>query len=305
MFCNSCGAQNPGDARFCSACGKAIAAAAHSPQVSQAQQTARSPQAAPADESKALWDRLILPAEIKQILQNACQILRETAQSEGRGLTPPNILLFGPPGTGRTEIVRTLAMAAGVSFIAVTAMDLKTQYIGQGGKRVRDVFDKARAMAPAILFFDEIETVAAKRDSDLCDDLTGDIVSEFLLQISGIQPASRPVMIVAATIRPEEIDPAILSRFRRIEIPLPDEAARGMLLEQLIRGCGCALDPALDVNEVAAMLAKKTPQMSGRDLKLRVSRAVQQAVISALPGGSPLTRESLLAAFVTPAPKAT
>lgn len=304
MFCNYCGAQNPGDARFCSACGKAIAAA-QSPPASQAPQASRVPQGAPAEQDSAVWDRLILPADIKKMLQTNCQLLRQATQNQVPGLGPPNILLFGPPGTGKTEIARTLAGDANVGFVMATLADLKAGFIGQSASLVRGVFEKARAAAPAILFIDEFEAVAPMRGSALSDALTSEIVIQLLQEMNRAQLSPRPVIIVAASNRPDQIDLAILSRFVKIEIPLPDEAARGMLLKQLIRGCGWPLDPGVDVDEVAAMLAKKTPQMSGRDLKLRVSRAVQQAVItSASPGGSPLTRESLLTAFAASAPKA-
>ncbi len=289
MFCNYCGAQNPGDARFCSACGKAIAAAVQSPHVSQppqVPQATRAPQAAPATQAPAVWDRLILPAELKRQLQNTCQLLRQAAQNQVPGLRPPNILLCGPPGTGKTEIARTLAAEPNVGFVMATPADLKAGFIGQSATLVRNVFEKARAMAPAILFIDEIETVAAERSSPLCDSLTREVAAELLTQMDGAQRDPRTVMIVAATNFPDQIDAAVLNRFIKIEIPLPDEAARGTLLKQLIRSCGWPLDPALDVDEVAAMLAKKT-QMSGRDLRLRVSRAVQQALLtSASPGGS-------------------
>jgi transitional endoplasmic reticulum ATPase len=126
-------------------------------------------------------------------------------------------------------------------------------------------------MAPAILFIDEIETVAPTRSSNLSDALTRDLTNELLQQMDRVQLASSPMIVVAASTRPDQIDPAILNRFMKIAIPLPDEAARRAMLKQLIRGCGWPLDPALDVDEVSAMLAKQTQQMSGRDLKLLVA----------------------------------
>jgi SpoVK/Ycf46/Vps4 family AAA+-type ATPase len=305
MFCNYCGAQNPGDARFCSACGKAIAAGVQFPTASQAPQPARPPQAARASQNAEAWDRLVLPEDIKQTLQNTCRLLREAAQNQVQGLSLPNLLLFGPPGTGKTAIARTLAGETNVGFVVATAADLKSPYIGQSANLVRGVFEKARSMAPAILFIDEIETVAVERSSHLSDSLTRDITTELLLQMDRVQPASSPMIVVAASTRPDQIDQAILNRFRKIEIPLPDEAARRAMLKQLVRGCGCPLDPALDVDEVSATLAKDTSGMSGRALKSLVDRAALQVVMaSASRQDVLLTRESLLAAFATRAPKA-
>jgi AAA+ superfamily predicted ATPase len=214
MFCNYCGAQNPGDASFCSACGKAIGAARNPPQAVQSVQDAE------------LWDRLILPAVVKQQLQSPFQTLREAVRGTSQSASLSNILLFSSAGTAKTGIVRAFANAAGVAFLAVTAADLKSQFIGQSASCVRDVFTRARAVAPAIVFIDRIDAAAAKRNAGPYDPSTAEVVNELLTQMNGLLQFHRPVMVMAATDVPDQVDDVIRSRFRMIEIPLPDEAAR-------------------------------------------------------------------------------
>ncbi len=110
------------------------------------------------------WDRLVLPEEIKDKLKRSARILRELDRYKGARVNVPNILLFGPPGTGKTDIARTFANEGGVKFIAASTGDLKGQYTGQSGQMVRELFGRARASAPCVLFIDEIEAVTAKRD---------------------------------------------------------------------------------------------------------------------------------------------
>src|SRR6185437_8570080 len=225
------------------------------------------------DRSKT-WDRLVLPAEIKDQLKRAARILREADRYKGARVNVPNILLFGPPGTGKTDIARTFANEGGVKFIGAATADLKGQYQGQSPHLVRDLFGRARASAPCVLFIDEIESVTPQRGSSSADTYTQEIVTEMLAQMEGATKSDRSVIILAATNIPERIDKAIMDRFTsRIEIPLPDEPARTEILQRLIADRPCAA--ALDVAEISAFLAKRLNRKSGRDLVMMVNRAME------------------------------
>lgn len=246
------------------------------------------------DERKT-WDRLVLPAEIKDQLLRVAKILKEADKWKEKNVKIPNVLLYGPPGTGKTDIARTFANEGGVKFMMASTADLKAEYIGQSAHRVREVFGKARAAAPCVLFIDEIESVTAKRGSGGADQFTQEIVTQMLQEMEGAKKTDRDVFVLAATNRPEDIDDAILNRFgSKIEVPLPDEAGRRELLARILREQ--PLDPAMDVEEVAAQVAKRTNRKSGRDLVKLVERAMQRGVLTAEnPEDMMLTRELLMA----------
>ena len=252
--------------------------------------TVRGADAAFRDERKT-WDRLVLPGDIKQQLQQAARILRDSERYKGKA-DIPNILLYGPPGTGKTDIARTIANESGVKFIEGKTADLKAQYIGQSAHLVRDLFSRARAAAPCVLFLDEIESVAPKRGTG--DAFTADIVTQMLTEMEGASKAERPVIVLAATNLPEQIDDAIKRRFTfKIEIPLPDEAGRRELLKRFI--AERPVDPTLDIEEVSAFLAKRLNRNSGSALSDIVKRAMQRAVAeSQSPEDVLLTRDHLM-----------
>jgi SpoVK/Ycf46/Vps4 family AAA+-type ATPase len=241
------------------------------------------------------WDRLVLPADIKAVLQRAARILREADRYKEKKVNVPNVLLFGPPGTGKTQVARTFANEGRVNFIGATTADLKGQYVGQSVQMVRDLFGRARSSAPCVLFIDEIESVAAKRGSPTADAFSADIVAEMLAQMDGVKANDRPVIVLAATNLPDQIDGAILDRFTsRIEIPLPDEAGRLDLLRRSL--ADKPRDPALDIEEISAYLAKRLKGRSGRELTKLIDRAMERAVSeSDTPEDVKLTRAGILA----------
>ncbi|MEP6970283.1 MAG: AAA family ATPase, partial [Betaproteobacteria bacterium] len=237
-----------------------------------------------ADDS-ARWDTLVLTDDTLQQLKTVCEGMRHMESLQQQGIEPPRgALLFGPPGTGKTQIARTLANEAGVAFIAAGPSDIKAGFIGQSGIKLRELFERARAKAPSILFIDEIDSVASTRGD--ANGVTNDeVVNEMLAQMDGVKKNSRPVFVLAATNHPEKLDAAIKSRFTyQIEIPNPDQAQRERLLAIFLGG---KRQVDFDIVATAAELAARTNGLGGRDLQSLVRRAEQRAVQRALAAGIP------------------
>jgi transitional endoplasmic reticulum ATPase len=248
------------------------------------------------DES-AGWDSLILSDEVLDKLKTLCESLRHVEEFKAQGFdVPKGALLFGPPGTGKTQIARTLANESGLPFLAATTADLKAGFTGQSGQKVRELFERARGHAPCILFIDEMEAVACARGGPGADTFTGEIVNQLLQEMDGVKKSERHVFVLAATNLPGAIDPAVLSRLEdRIEIPNPDEAQRMRLFSLFLR----KLPVDFDRDAVAAELAAGCADIGGRAIRSVIQKASQIAIRRA--GADPkkvkLAREDLFSSL--------
>jgi transitional endoplasmic reticulum ATPase len=195
----------------------------------------------------------------------------------GAGISPPQgILLYGPPGTGKTLLARAVANATDANFISVKGPELLNKYVGESERAVREVFERARQNAPAVVFFDEIDAVSPERS----DDDSGAperVVSQLLTELDGIE-GLESVTVIGATNRPDRIDAALLrpGRLERIvEVPLPDESARESIFRVHTRSM-----PLRGIDPVD--LAARTEGYSGSDIEAVVREAGMLAVEDAL-----------------------
>jgi cell division protease FtsH len=177
---------------------------------------------------------------------------------------PHGVLLVGPPGTGKTLLARTVAGEARVPFFSITASEFVELFVGVGASRVRDLFTMAKATAPSIIFVDEIDAVGRQRGTGLGggNDEREQTLNQLLAEMDGFD-ASASVIVIAATNRPDVLDPALLrpGRFdRQVTVGYPDRAGREAILR--IHTRRIPLDPDVDL----AVVAQQTPGFAGADL---------------------------------------
>ncbi len=188
---------------------------------------------------------------------------------------PKGILLYGPPGTGKTLLAKAVATESQANFISVKGPEFLSKWVGESEKAVRETFRKARQAAPAVVFLDEIDSIAPSRGGSTSDShVTERVISQILTELDGLESLNS-VIVIAATNRPDIIDPALLrpGRFDRlIEIGLPDEKARLQILK--IHASTKPLAEDVNLEEIA----KKTDKYSGADLSAIVNEAVMLAI---------------------------
>lgn len=253
-------------------------------------------------DKRASWKTLILPSSTIQELKTMCSVLRDSEGWKKQGvILPDGLLLVGPPGTGKTEVARTIANESGLAFIAVTTGEVKGQWVGHSVNRVKNIFERARSTAPAILFIDELDIVAPCR-GEYHDSFQEEIVGQLLQEMNGIRRKDSQVFLLAATNHPERVDPAIRSRMQKtIEIPLPDNECRWQFLEMVLN----SKKRAFDLHDACTLLAAQSGGTSKRDLNNWVARAEQAAIGRAVAQGGPqhfkLTLDDLMNTAQAPA----
>jgi cell division protease FtsH len=210
--------------------------------------------------------------EAKAELQEVVEFLKDPKKYGRLGArVPKGVLLVGPPGTGKTLLARAVAGEAGVPFFSISGSEFVEMFVGVGAARVRDLFEQARAKAPAIIFIDELDALGRARGAGAIGghDEREQTLNQLLVELDGFDP-STGLVLLAATNRPEILDPALLraGRFdRQILVDRPDKAGRLQILA--VHAKKIRLAPGVDLEQVAAL----TPGFSGADLANLVNEA--------------------------------
>ncbi len=223
------------------------------------------------------WDDIGGLEETKSELKEMVQYpIDHPEKFEKFGMSPSRgVLFYGPPGCGKTLMAKAIANECQANFISVKGPELLTMWFGESEANVRDIFAKARAAAPCVLFFDELDSIATKRGSSAGDSGGADrVINQLLTEMDGIG-AKKNVFIIGATNRPDILDPAITRPGRLdqlIYIPMPDLESRLSILKASLRKT--PLHPDVDL----AYIAANTDKFTGADLSEICNRAVKFAI---------------------------
>lgn len=222
------------------------------------------------------WDDVGGLEDVKQALREAVEWpLKHAALFERAKTRPPKgLLLSGPPGCGKTLLAKAVARESGVNFISIKGPQLLSKWVGESEKGVREIFKKARQASPCIIFLDEIDSLAPARGAGGDAHVSERVVSQLLTELDGIEEL-RGVMVLAATNRPDIVDPALLRPGRfdlQMRLPPPDTASRAAILAVHTRGKPLAADVDLP------LLVSRTAGQVGADIEGLCRRAALAAI---------------------------
>lgn len=217
-----------------------------------------------------------LSAEKQELIEVVEWPLKKPEAFRRMGITPPKgVLIFGPPGCGKTLLARAVATESEANFISVKGPELLSKWVGESEKAIREIFRKARTAAPAIIFFDEIDAIAPTRGFSAGDShVTERVISQLLTEMDGLE-TTKDVLVLAATNRPDLIDPALLrtGRFDRfVYIGAPDDKGREEIFR--IYTADMPLDSDVDIKK----LVELTPYFVGGDIEALCREAGMRAL---------------------------
>ncbi len=224
---------------------------------------------------KVKWNDIGGLEEVKQALKEMVEWpLKHSDSFEKMGIQPPRgILLYGPPGTGKTLLAKAVANESGANFISVKGPELTSKWFGESERLIRDLFRRAKQVAPSIIFFDEIDSLAPRRGAYTGTHATESVVSQLLSELSGLEEL-KGVVVIAASNRPDIIDPALLrpGRFdRQVLVPAPDEKTKLEIFKVHAKNMPLK---GVDLKE----LARKVEGFSGADIEALCREAAMNAL---------------------------
>jgi len=214
---------------------------------------------------KIKWNDVGGLEAVKQSIKEVVQWPLEHPESfKNIGIrAPTGVLLYGPPGSGKTLLAKAVANESGANFISVKGPEIMSKWVGESEKHIREIFRRARQVAPAIIFFDEMDAIAPRRGLEAGARVSENVVSQILTEMAGLEDLHN-VIVIAATNRPDILDQALLrpGRFdRQILVPAPDEGSRLDILN--IHTKNMPLEKGIDFKKIAKM----TDGFSGADLE--------------------------------------
>jgi transitional endoplasmic reticulum ATPase len=225
---------------------------------------------------KINWDHVGGLSEAKQQVKEAVEWpLSSPEKFDRMGIEPPKgVLLYGPPGTGKTLMAKAVANETDANFISVRGPQLLSKWVGESEKAIRQTFRKARQVAPTVIFFDELDSLAPSRGNEVGNNVSERVVNQLLTELDGLEEME-DVMVIGATNRPDMIDPALIrsGRFDRlVMIGEPSEEGREQILK--IHTEDSPLAPDVSLREVAEI----TGGFVGSDLESIAREAAMEAL---------------------------
>ncbi len=228
-------------------------------------------------------DSLALSEETEKEVRNLCGMMKHVEAFQEKGVTVPQaILLYGPPGTGKTTLVKAIANATKLAFVAPTTTALKGRFLGHAAGGVGSIFKEARGRAPAIVCIDELDIVAPARTSASGDVLTGEVVGQLLQEMEGVAARTGQLFVIGITNHIDRIDPAVLSRFRkRVYIGYPEAGTLHRVVKKFFESRPCGFDR----EAIAKAIAERSEGHSMREVQAVLEQAEASAVSRAIEAG--------------------